>query len=252
MTHKIQKNLIELKKYGYTKINNILTKKEVNKAKKIINSLKESKKSGTFWAPHYYDTLFIKFLSKNKIKKILIPTLNDPYYKSISQKIPNYILGEYIAIKNEGKFLNLHIDSWIPSSSKKTWMVQVVFLLDDRTKKNGCTTIIKKSHRSDKYSNRLLKKYSYLEGKQGDVIIWDSRLWHGRSAGIPDHSWALVATMQSWFIKQRFDYANYMPAEILKKLNKFDKQILGMCSKPPKSHRENLYIRRGFEVFKKK
>ena len=243
-------NFFKLQKKGFVKIKNVLDAKEINKLKKIITLQKNSKKPGIFWAPHYYDPIYLKILQKNSIKSILIPALNDPFYNSIPSDKPNYILGEYIAIKNIGKKLHLHLDSWIPSSSKRTFMVQVVFLLDDRKKKNGCTVVIKNSHRSDEFSDRKRTDYTYLEGKKGDVIIWDSRLWHGRNEGIADNTWTLIATVQSWFIKQRFDYANYMPSKLLKKLNIQDKQLLGMCSVSPKSHKESLYIRSGYEILK--
>jgi len=243
-----RKKINELNTNGYTKVKNFLKIREVNEANKRLSKIKESKKLGTLWAPHNYDAYFIKLICKEEIQKILIPVLNDPFYKAIPSDKPNYILGEFIGIQDQDS-LNLHIDSWIPSSSKRTWMVQVVLLLDDRKKEHGCTIAIKKSHRSDSYSNRNAKNYIYLEGNKGDLIIWDSRLWHGRNEGkVRRKSWALCATMQSWFIKQRFDYTKSLPKHIFSKLNKVEKQIMGFCSIPPKSAKISDNMRRGYEV----
>jgi ectoine hydroxylase-related dioxygenase (phytanoyl-CoA dioxygenase family) len=249
MNINISKRIQEIKNNGFTIIKNFLTDDDVRLAKKKIERIKESKNPGILWAPHSHDIFFLKLLCKKDLQNILIPLLNDPFYKTIPKNKPNYILGEYIAIKKQNKFLNLHIDSWIPSSSNKTWMVQVIFLLNNRNREDGCSIAIKKSHKTDKSADRKRKDYTYLEGKSGDAIIWDSRLWHGRCGAKKDLvNWTLIATLQSWFIKQRFDYTKSYNKKNLKKLKNVHKQLIGLCSVPPRSHKENLYIRRGYEV----
>ena len=247
----MKENVKKFKKNGYIIFKNFLNRDEVKKTLKIIDNISNKEKKGiTLWSPHYHDKFFLDILVKKRLKNFLIPILNDPYYKLIDKNKPNYILSEYIGIKYK-KFLHLHIDSWIPSSSFRTWMVQVLILLTDRKKEDGCTVAVKKSHRSDLYSNRNIDKYLYLEGKKGDVIIIDSRIWHGRSEGKNNkQNWTLCATLQSWFIKQRFDFTKYFPKKILNKLNKEQKQLLGYCSISPKSHYESTNQRKGYEVLK--
>ena len=241
----------EFKKKGFLKINSFFKKSDINKAKKKIDHIYGLKNKGTLWALHNKDIFFLKLICKKKIQNIIIPLLNDPYYKKIPSSKPNYILSEYIGI-NQTNPLHLHIDSWMPSSSEKTWMLQLAILLDDRNKKNGCTTYVKNSHRSDKYADRSLKNVSYLEGKIGDLIIWDSRLWHGRTKSKfkSYNSWALIATFQSWFLKQRFDYTKSIPKKIYSKLTKIEKQIIGFCSIPPKNEKEGFNPRNGYESLK--
>lgn len=245
------KNVKKFRKNGFIVFKNFLNNNEVKKTLKIIDNIDLKEKKGlTLWSPHYHNKFFLDILVKKKLKNFLIPILNDPFYNSIDKNKPNYILSEYIAIKDK-KFLNLHIDSWIPSPSFRTWMVQVLILLTDRKKEDGCTVVVKNSHRSDSYSDRKIDKYLYLEGKKGDVIIIDSRIWHGRNEGKNNkQNLTLCATLQSWFIKQRFDFTRYFPKKIFNKLNNEQKQLLGYCSIPPKNHHESTSSRRGYDVLR--
>ena len=246
-----KKLIYNFNKNGFIKIPNFFSKNEINKAKNKINEIYGLKKKGTLWAPHFKDIFFLNLICKKKIQQILIPILNDPYYKLIPKNKPNYILGEYIGI-NLKKTLHLHIDSWKPSSSKKTWMLQLGILLYDRNKKTGCTTYVKGSHQSDLYCDRSSKKISYIEGKAGDLILWDSRLWHGRSKPKTENieTWMLVATFQSWYLKQRFDYTKSIPRKIFLKMSKIEKQIIGLCSVPPRNEKEGFNGKKGYEILK--
>ena len=102
------------------------------------------------------DYNFIKILSDNRVVLIAKHFLNDPYYRFLKKNKPNYILN-YFNARSSGKELDLHIDSWMPYLGKKIYMMQFVFLLEDSTKLNGCTTVVKGSHKSGKYTNRKFK-----------------------------------------------------------------------------------------------
>ena len=250
-----KKHIIKIQKEGYTIIKNFLSKSEILLLKKKIKTIKKIKnivKSKTgIWHLHNYDKFFVKIMCKKKIQKILIPLLNDPFYKTIKPNLPNYILGESVLVNDQSP-LNLHLDSYLPSSSRNLNMANMFFLLNDRSKKNGCTIVVKKTHRKDSYPNRKNKNHIYLEGKCGDLIILDSRLWHGRSESItkiPND--LLVYIVQSWFIKQRFDYTHLLPKKIFMNLNNLEKQFMGFCSIPPKENKKVISIRQGYEVLKK-
>lgn len=243
-----------IKKEGYTVIKNFLSITELSFIKKKIKKIETQKnivKTGNnIWHVHNYDKIFSSIICKKNIQKILMPLLNDPFYKTINLKLPNYILGQSV-ILDENSFLNLHLDSYIPSSSSKLYMANVLFLLDDRTRDNGCTILIKKTHRKDSYPDKNKKNYTYLEGKKGDLIILDARIWHGRcEAKIDTSNRTLVYIVQSWFIKQRFDYIHLLPNKIFTKLSNLEKQFLGFCSIPPKDYKKTISIRQGYEVLK--
>ena len=163
---------------------------------------------------------------------------------------PNYIVN-YFNARSSGLKLDLHIDCHIPFKSKKTFMMQFVFLLEESKKSNGCTIVVKGSHKSGKFSNRKSKNITYLQGSPGDLIIWDSRLWHGTTDNkLKKSRWAIIVTFSSWFIKQKMDITRSLPNKIFNMCSKMQKQILGFCSIPPTSEKERINTKTGYENLK--
>jgi ectoine hydroxylase-related dioxygenase (phytanoyl-CoA dioxygenase family) len=107
----------------------------------------------------------------------------------------------------------------------------------------------KKSHKSGKFSNRKSKKIIPITGNPGDLIIWDSRLWHGTLENKNNTSrWAIVLTLSSWWIKQAMDMPKSLPKNIYKKCNNLEKQLLGFCSEPPLNEKIRINTKGGYEV----
>ena len=196
------------------------------------------------------DYNFIKILSDKSIVEIAKYFLNDPYYRFLPKNKPNYILS-YFNARSSGKKLDLHIDSRIPYTGKKTHMMQFVFLLEDSTPLNGCTTVVNGSHKSGKFTNRKSKKITNLVGNSGDLIIWDSRLWHGTLPNYLNQSrWAIVTTLSAWWVKQSMDMPKSLPPEIYKRCSLYEKQLIGYCSIPPKNEGERINTKCGYEILK--
>ncbi|HEX4375448.1 MAG TPA: phytanoyl-CoA dioxygenase family protein, partial [Puia sp.] len=115
----------------------------------------------------------------HELETILKHFLNDIWYKQIPQNEPNYILRSFGA-RSSHKGLPLHIDSFIPYIGDNVIAMQYAIVLEDQTIENGCTTVIPGTHKSGKYAdNNGTVKAIPIESKTGDVVIWDSRLWHG-------------------------------------------------------------------------
>jgi ectoine hydroxylase-related dioxygenase (phytanoyl-CoA dioxygenase family) len=259
----IKKKIKEIEKNGYCRINNFLSKKIT---KKLLSSVEKNyfknKKIKYVGVPsrdvedkilynlQNKDYNFIKVLSDKRIIKIAKYFLDDPYYRFLSDDKPNYILN-YFNARSSGKKLDLHIDSWIPYMGKKTHMMQFVFLLEDSTDTNGCTVVVRGSHTSGKYTDRNSKKIINLTGAAGDLIIWDSRLWHGTLENFDKISrWAIVTTLSSWWIKQAMDMPRSLPKKIYKKCSNFQKQLIGYCSVPPEDELRRINTKCGYEVLK--
>ena len=194
---------------------------------------------------------FIKILTYKPAVEIAKYFLDDKYYRFLPNKYPNYILN-YFNARSSGKKLDLHIDSWIPYKGKKTHMMQFVYLLEDSTQLNGCTTVVKGSHRSGSFTDRKSKKIISVTGKAGDLIIWDSRIWHGTLENLDGTSrWAIVATLSSWWIKQAMDMPKSLPKSIYQKCTNQQKQLLGFCSIPPVNEYDRINTKCGYEILKK-
>jgi hypothetical protein len=191
---------------------------------------------------------YIDLITCEPLERIVRASLNDPYYSEIPEGHSNYILSEYIARCTSGK-LRMHIDSWIPMPGPRTYMMQLGIALDDRGEEDGCTVVVPGTHQSGQYTDRAYPNVKPLPLKAGDVVMWDSRLWHGTTEQkAPRRCWLLVATFQMWFVKPRFDCTKSLPAEIYERLESRQKAVLGFCSIPPSDPDEDQRSRKGYEV----
>ena len=195
---------------------------------------------------------FLDPLGAPGLERILMAFLSDPHYPALPADAPNYILGEYIA-RASGTPLKLHIDAWMAAPGPATWMMQLAIALDDRTEANGCSLVVPGSHRSGSLSERDYKGTTPLPMKAGDAALWDSRLWHG---ALPNTSgrqaWSLIATLQRWWVKPRFDTTASLPGEIYDQLSDRQKALLGFCCRPPRDEFTGTNTRQGYEALPKR
>jgi ectoine hydroxylase-related dioxygenase (phytanoyl-CoA dioxygenase family) len=196
------------------------------------------------------DVRFVDLLVCDLVRSVCMAKLNDPYYRFLPPDVPNYILSYYNA-RSSGRALDLHIDSYLPSPSDATWSMQVVFVLEPATRENGCTVVVPGSHRSGRYSDRTLVAVEDLDAAPGDVVLWDSRLWHGTRANATGGTrWALVATLTQWWVKQARDMTRSLPEEIYAALDDERRALLGFCSIPPRSERERVNTKAGYDALR--
>lgn len=263
------KNIQEIREQGYTILPQVFNKDQVKdlleRVKHHYEVTKNQQSKDVPYLnnnqPNVYnlqnkDIDFINMLfGMSDIEIILKDCLNDKWYKQIPQNQPNYILRSFGA-RSSNSALPLHIDSFIPYQGEEVIAMQVAIMLEDSTLENGCTTCVPGSHKSGKYADNSvdikaawdLEYIIPLEAKAGDILIWDSRLWHGTTDNKSEGTrWAIIATFTRWWIKQHFDIPNNVPAGIEEKLTPKDKQLLGYCSVPFKNEFEGIDLKRGYE-----
>ena len=176
--------------------------------------------------------------------------LNDPHYRFLPDSVPNYVL-QYYNARSSGQKLDLHIDSHIPFIGEFTNMMQFVFLLQDSDTENGCTVVVPGSHKSGTFTDRDLKNVQPLTGKAGDLIFWDSRLWHGTLENITGRSrWALIATIGMWWVKPSMDIVRSMNDDIYRQCTDQQKQLLGFCAVPPTDPLQRNNTKCGYDFLK--
>lgn len=182
------------------------------------------------------------------IETILKHFLNDPWFKQIPPSEPNYILRSYLA-RSSTYAMPMHIDSFIPYIGPHVISAQVIIVLEDMTVDNGCSVVVPGSHQSGKYTNQAAVKDAVpLEAKAGDVVFWDSRLWHATTVNTSGRTrWAVIATFARWWMKQAFNIPQNLPQEIYGKLSPKEKVILGFCSLPYNDEGEGIDMKRGYE-----
>ncbi len=199
---------------------------------------------------HKSERILHFILRENKLlHKILQFYLNDKWYRRLPEDEPNYILRASIARSSGPNSLPLHIDSFIPSSGSITFVMQVLFSLDESTVDNGSTVVVPKSHLSNRYASQEdLKDAIPLELDQGDLAIWDSRLWHGANPNLTGQDrWSIIATFTRWWIKQNYQTINALPKSFINKLTPTEKTIMGFNSYPPLNEYDRIDIKKGHD-----
>jgi Phytanoyl-CoA dioxygenase (PhyH) len=229
-----------LRVLGYAKLEGVFTQPAIAEARLIVQSLCDKGDvapipEGTVIASLQNKApQLLSFLEQPLIESVLMATLNDPYYGQIPSHLPNYIVSELIARSSGSNKQRLHIDSWIPAPGPRTWMVQLAIALEKRGIEEGCTVVVPGSHVRGEYTNREFRDVVPVPLEAGDAAIWDSRLWHGtlpRTSRTP--GWALISTLQMWWVKQRYNVTSSLPENIFSCLTDKQKALLGFCSLPP-------------------
>ena len=254
-------HLKNLTVYGYTRVVDFIDPETLRHLKSLVGKFYESTKHIQYEGRPARDTddkviynlqnkdkFFIDILTEPFIKGVLMEKLNDPYYRFLPPDVPNYILSYYNA-RSSGHKLDLHIDTYIPSHGEWTWAMQVAFILDDQTEANGCTTVVPGSHLSGRYTDRDLENVVSLTPRAGDLVMWDSRLWHGTLANASKGSrWSLIATFTMWWVKQNMDMTRSLPDQIYRQLTQEQKAMLGFCSIPPKDEMGRINTKCGYDA----
>jgi hypothetical protein len=250
--------LKELLAYGYCIIEHFIESSTVELLKERVQVLWEQsacfkgvperdKDDRIIYNLQNKDRLFIDLLSLDDLHAVLMPKLNDPFYRFLPPDVPNYYL-QYYNARSSGQKLDLHIDSYIPFPGKRTILMQTAFLLDDHHERNGCTVAVPGSHLSGEFTDRELENVEPIIAKGGDLVLWDSRLWHGTLANETRESrWSLIATWGMWWIKPIMDITRGLSEEIYARLDERQKQLLGFCCMPPQDETQRINTKCGYD-----
>ena len=257
----IENNIKELKEKGYTTLRSVYdfsivskllslckewyekTHAEISRDVPFLNTNQPTLYNLQNKDPYFLETL----LMSQEVEQVLKYFLNDVWYKQIPQTEPNYILRSFGARSNN-KGLPLHIDSFVPYIGEDVITMQYAIILEDQNAANGCTIVVPGSHQSGKYAQQdALPEAIPIESKAGDVVIWDSRLWHGTTDNTSKKTrWAIVSTFSRWWIKQHFNITDNLPQSIYEKLTDKQKAILGFCSVPFNTEYEGIDLKQGY------
>jgi ectoine hydroxylase-related dioxygenase (phytanoyl-CoA dioxygenase family) len=252
--------LKELKIYGYCIVPQYIEPESVVEIKqRLFDFWEEDKAYGGrpegdddnlfVYNLHCKDMMFIDLISFEDLHEIFMRKLNDPYYRFLPADVPNYYLSAFQA-RSSGNKLDLHIDTIVPFPGERTTMMQMAFVLEDQNENNGCTTVVPGSHLSGEFTDREMKNIKPIIAQAGDLVIWDSRLWHGT---LDNHSgesrWLLLALWVMWWIKPYFDILS-LPEEFYSQLDDRQKQLLGFCCIPPINEDERINTKCGYETLR--
>ena len=248
----VKKCIYNIRKNGISVIPNLISKKDCDfykkKSLKLIEMYKRLKRplsahNQVINSPFRHEHCFYKLIYNIKLDKIL-QKLIDKNYVLINTNILNRAIDKDINVTRRTIGDDWHTDTPEVGGTKTLngFRFLVTIMLDDFTEKNGCTLYIPKSHLNHKIPVRNKKyKCEKLIGKSGDVVIFDSSLWH--KGGNPSiHTRLSIFSLYGpWWIKPYFNYEKMLGKNKLKKLNNKVRKLLHYNSKPPRSTEEREY-----------
>ena len=181
----------------------------------------------------------------NNYMDLLSKICSTTIYNSIKEFFNgNFILNSYGGIINitakPSYVANIHRDIRFYSGDFPL-MLNMLIMLDDFTLENGATYLLAKSHlKADKPSDKeFYEKSQRAIGKKGDVLFFNSNLWHAAGLNTTAHvRRAITITFTKPFMKQQLDYSKAIGYENVKELSTELQQLVGYYSRTPSNLEE--------------
>ena len=260
MNNKEQKYLKKLLKSGYVVINNAISLNECEKIREIYYKIHKKYKNHTkvknhledsIYNLHNKDDIFLKYINHKKIIKIIKVALSKGSYTN-----NDFIILRQSVIRNpkKGYAQQLHNDTRI-LKVENPLIIQAVWMIADFTKTNGATRVVPNSHKFSSFptNKKNYKDEKIIEAKSGSVLLLNAAMWHGSSKkeSIQDRL-GMIFSYSRWFLKPSFDHTINTPLKVYKKLNNYQKELLGFKFITPKDEFISSSSRSKFNIKPKK
>lgn len=120
-------------------------------------------------------------------------------------------------------------------------MLNVLIMLDDLKAENGALYLLTGSHqKSDRPAvDRFFQTSDRAEGKKGDILLFNSNLWHAAGINETDRETKeITITLTKSFMKQQLDYPRAIGYDKLAKMSPELQQMLGYLARTPSNLEE--------------
>jgi ectoine hydroxylase-related dioxygenase (phytanoyl-CoA dioxygenase family) len=242
-------NIIELKKQGYTIIQNLveeswldLLKDALDKAfvehrETQLNNHNDIKTNGVALHVLLSNPIFIDFLEYLQNKKFF-EFLSESFFNS--KCIINSFSG-LDNLPNQPNFSSIvHRDLRFYSGNFPI-MLNCLLMVDDFSIENGGTYLLPYSHLEERKpsDNEFFKNAIQTVGKKGDMLVFNANVWHSSAPNISqDHRRAIPITVSKSFMKQLLDYPRAIGYDRMNDFSIELQQLLGYHSRVPSSLEE--------------
>ena len=243
----MESNNIELNKLGYTIIRNVVDEEFLNtlrssidieftKHRKIqIDNNTDVKANGIAHHILLANNIFIDLLEYLQ-KKDLFSFLQNHFFKS------KFIVHSMSALNNLPNQNNyypsaVHRDIRFYSGEVPI-MVNCLLMIDDFTIENGGTYLLPHSHLSEEKvtDEEFFKNAVQAEGKKGDILIFNSNVWHAAAPNKTEQDRrAIPIVFSKSTMKQLLDYPRAIGYNNMDNFTPDLQQILGYYSRVPAS-----------------
>lgn len=156
-----------------------------------------------------------------------------------------YILNSYGALNNPPNRADVYKHGMNFHRDVRTYggefrlMLNMLLMVDDFTEENGATKVVPGSHRiAERPDDAFLEANAVrATGKAGDIVLFDSNLWHSAAPNYTDKPrMAVTPTFSRPFMKQQMDYPRMLgdgaPAD------ERIRQLLGYNARVPANYDE--------------
>jgi ectoine hydroxylase-related dioxygenase (phytanoyl-CoA dioxygenase family) len=235
---------IDLKERGFTILRNVVSGEWLGK---LSNSMEKSfenhriaqvdkgiNPSTTALHALLDDDVYIEFLQYLKDSGF-IKELQENFFNS------NCIINSFSALdnlKDNPNFSSMvHRDLRFYSGDFPI-MINCLVMIDEFTADNGGTYLLSESHLSPERptDEHFFKNAVQATGKAGDILIFNSNLWHASAPNnTSDHRRGIPITISKSFMKQLLDYPRAIGYERIDDFSHEIQQLLGYHSRVPAS-----------------
>jgi ectoine hydroxylase-related dioxygenase (phytanoyl-CoA dioxygenase family) len=240
-----EKNIEDLHTKGFTVLRNWVSEKWLSDIKNVLprlfeehRSIRERNNNGiksneVAMNVLVSDDLFINFLQEMD-DRYLINDIESHYFKG------ECILNSFTALSNISSesslfYKKIHRDIKMYSNPIPI-LLNMLVMVDDFTEENGGTLLLPYSHLKEiKPTEEFWEENKVVvTGKAGDIIIWNSNVFHSAGRNNTEESrWGLPITFSLPYYKQLLDYPRAIGYERQSEFNLKIQRLLGYHSGVP-------------------
>lgn len=236
----------DLKKCGYVVLPQLINSDWILKLSKAINdefSMHRNKQisnqndintDGVALHVILGNKVFIEFV-EHLIEIGFVKNISNNFFKS------NCILNSFSALNNLPNVQNfsavVHRDLRFYTHGLPV-MVNCLLMIDDFTNENGGTLLLPYSHLEERKPSdeEFFEKAVQINGKSGDMLIFDSNVWHASAYNKTENGRrAIPITISRSFLKQLLDYPRALGYDKIDDYGYELQQFLGYHARVPAS-----------------
>ena len=234
----LEEHADELKVQGYTIIENVLDKGEIEAANSVLDAIFE-RESGIGPSRNWHNNSYkVAYMLPQKNSLFLQFPFN-PRVLPLMQILlgKDCVLGSLngLSMTPGGTGQSLHLDQ--PETvAGAVLYVNALHALDDFTRENGCTRVVpgsqNRSMPGGAERDDIEAEAVYLEAPAGSLIAFNGGLWHAGSQNKTDKPRRAIHAFyhRSW-VQPQWDYPRSLSPEVVESMTDEQKRLFGFRSR---------------------
>ena len=239
MQSTLEQHADELRTRGYTIVENVLDRAQVDEANAALDTIFEQEKEIGPLRRWHNSTYKVAYLLPQKAPLFLSFPLNPRVLPLMRLLLGNdCVLGSLngLSMTPGGEAQNLHLDQneTVPGS---VLTINALHALDEFTEENGATRVVPFSHNRFLPPGASTRDYesetTSVEAPAGSLIAFNGGLWHAGSRNHTDRPRrAIHAFFHKPWIRPQWDYPRSLSPHVVNQMNKEQKRLFGFYTRP--------------------